>query len=43
MNNQNLINALGILSSTLDALNRAGEKEAMKEITAKIIELTKKL
>jgi hypothetical protein len=43
MEKQVLINAVGTLSGTLDALNRAGEKEAIKEVVSKMLELVKQL
>ena len=43
MEKEVIINSIGTLSSTLDALNRAGEKEAIKEVVTKILELVKQL
>ena len=43
MEKQVIINGIGTLSGTLDALNRAGEKDAIKEVVTKILELVKQL
>mgnify|MGYP001618455448 CR=1 FL=1 len=43
MENQATINAIGTLSGTIDALTRAGDKEAIRVVTEKILELIKKL
>lgn len=43
MEHQQIINAIGTLSGTLDALTRAKAEKEAAEVIAKIIELTKKL
>ena len=43
MEKQIIINGIGTLSGTLDAFNRAGEKDAIKEVVIKILELVKQL
>lgn len=43
MEKQEKINAIAVLSGTIDALTRADEKEASKEVTKKILELVKTL
>ena len=37
------LNQISTLTGALDSLTRAGEKEAAKEVAAKILELVKKL
>ena len=43
METQNTINSIACLSGTLDALNRAGRKDAMDSIISKILELVNTL
>lgn len=43
MEYQAAINAIGTLAGTIDALNRAEDKESIKIVTQKILELVKKL
>lgn len=43
MENQATLNAISTLAGAIDALNRVQDKESIKILTEKIIELTKKL
>lgn len=43
MDTQTTINAIGTLAGTIDALNRAEDKEAIKKVTEKLLELVNKL
>ena len=43
MRNRLLLNSIGILSSAIDALNRAGKKEAIDKVTEKLLKLVEKL
>lgn len=43
MENQILLNAIGTLSGTIDALTRAGDKDSIKVVTVKLLELINQL
>ena len=43
MEKQAIINAVLSLSGVIDSLNRAGKKEAIDEVTIKLLELVKQL
>lgn len=43
MKGQDVLNAISTLSGVVDALNRAGDKESIKIITLKILELVSKI
>ena len=43
MDNQEIINMIYALTTTVDALTRADQKEAVKLVSEKILELIKKL
>ncbi len=43
MDKQQIINAIGTLSGTIDSLNRVGDTKAIEKVTAKLLELIDKL
>ena len=43
MNKQEVINSIGILTGTIAPLSSVGEKEAIKTVVGKILELVDKL
>ena len=43
MENQELLNAIAVLSTAIDALNRAGKEAAITALAEKMLELVAKL